>query len=78
MSQLFPKDPHKYYERFCSQWNYIKKYLIDSRYGGWYRYGIDTAPLVMNTSKADNWKCNYHTSRGLINCLKRLDGSAEY
>ncbi len=77
MSELFPNDPHNYYEHFCVQWNYIKKYLIDDTYHGWYRDGLDTAPWVRKSPKADIWKCNYHTSRGMINCLRRLEGAEE-
>jgi mannobiose 2-epimerase len=73
MSDLFPNDTNNYYEKFCFQWQYIKQYCLDPKYGGWFRDGTDTAPWVKNTSKADIWKCNYHTSRGLINCLKRLE-----
>jgi cellobiose epimerase len=73
MADLFPNDPMNYYEKFCSQWQYIKQYCLDPKYGGWYRDGIDTAPWVKNQSKADVWKCNYHTSRGLINIIRRLE-----
>lgn len=38
-SILFPNDEMNYYKRFCEQWNYIKTYLIDYEYGGWY-WGI--------------------------------------
>jgi cellobiose epimerase len=74
MSKLFPDDPHDYYNKFCIQWNYIKKYLIDQRYGGFYWDSIDTNPKSQNAPKGTIWKADYHTSRGLINCIRRLDG----
>ncbi len=74
MSQMFPHDKMDYYQKFCTQWNYINKYLIDPRYGGWYWGGIDGDPKVQYGPKATIWKCNYHTTRGLINCIERLEG----
>jgi len=72
MSELFPDDEINYFEKFLAQWDYIKKYLIDDKYGGWYWGGIDKEPDHKFTSKVSIWKCNYHTSRSLINCIRRL------
>ncbi len=72
MSDLFPEDPLQYYEKFCIQWNYCKKYLIDQEHKGWYVGGVDIVPEMKYSPKASIWKCNYHTSRGLINCITRL------
>jgi cellobiose epimerase len=71
MSELFP-DESQYYQKFCEQWNYCKKYLIDSEHGGWYWGGIDIVPNNKYSAKSTIWKCNYHTSRALINCINRL------
>ncbi len=72
MSQLFPNDELKYYEKFCKQWSYCKKYVIDQEHGGWYWGGIDIVPRNAFAPKGSIWKCNYHTSRALINCIYRL------
>ncbi len=72
MSQLFPQDKLKYYEKFRIQWNYIKTFLLDHKYGGWYWGGLDKEENHKYGPKSTIWKCNYHTSRSLINCLKRL------
>ncbi|MCX6168250.1 MAG: AGE family epimerase/isomerase [Ignavibacteriales bacterium] len=72
MSELFPNDPLNYFEKFCLQWDYIKKYLIDNEYGGWYWGGIDKVPDNKFYPKGTIWKGNYHTSRALINCINRL------
>ncbi len=72
MSQLFPNDEHRYYDKFCEQWNYCKKYLINPELGGWYWGGIDIVPGNVYAPMASIWKCNYHTSRGVINCINRL------
>ena len=72
MSDFFPKDEHRYYEKFCMQWEYCKKYVIDNEHGGWYWGGADIVPENRRSAKSSIWKCNYHTSRALINCITRL------
>jgi cellobiose epimerase len=62
----------KYYQKFCEQWNYIKTYLIDNEYGGWFWGGTDQLPANKYANKGSIWKVNYHTSRSLINCIKIL------
>jgi mannobiose 2-epimerase len=76
MSDLFPNDDHGYYERFCTQWKYCMTYLIDHERGGWYWAGTDMAPDNVHSVKGSIWKGNYHTSRGLINCIARLRRTA--
>lgn len=71
MSELFP-DESSYYKKFCEQWDYIKRYLIDNDNGGWYWGGIDQVPRNKFFPKGTIWKANYHTSRTLINCIRKL------
>jgi len=73
MSELFPNDEHHYYEKFCKQWNYCMNFLIDHEHGGWYWSGIDIEPDKKYSPKSSIWKCNYHTSRSLINCISKLE-----
>lgn len=72
MSELFPRDERDYFGKFCAQWEYCKKYLIDHENGGWFWGGVDIVPQNKLVPKVSIWKCNYHTSRGLINCINRL------
>ena len=72
MSDLFPRDERDYFGKFCLQWEYCKNYVIDHEHGGWYWGGIDIVPQNKYVPKVSIWKCNYHTSRGLINCMNRL------
>lgn len=72
MSELFPEESAHYYDKFCAQWDYCKKFVIDQVHGGWYWGGVDRAPEHTHTPKASIWKCNYHTSRALINCIRRI------
>jgi mannobiose 2-epimerase len=74
MSQLFPRDPMGYEKYFYDQWAYCEKYLVDHEFGGWYWGGIDIVPGNKFFPKSTIWKCNYHTSRALINCIVRLEG----
>ena len=76
MANLFPHES-KYYEGFCKQWEYIKKYLIDYEHGGWYFYGLDESPKAKHGAKATMWKANYHNSRALMNCIKMLRSEHE-
>lgn len=71
MSKIYP-DQKKYYQKFCEQWNYIKTYLIDQKFGGWYWGGIDQVPKNKFVNKGSIWKVNYHTTRSLFNCLKMI------
>lgn len=72
MSELFPNDPHNYKSLFTKEWEYINTYLIDHEHGDWYPGGIDKEPGEKLAMKAQIWKGNYHNSRSLMNCLKRL------
>ncbi|MBV5313417.1 MAG: AGE family epimerase/isomerase [Prolixibacteraceae bacterium] len=73
MAELFPDDPHNYKLLFTKEWEYIDKYLIDHEHGDWYPNGTDKEPGEKMAMKSQIWKGNYHTSRSLMNCLKRLN-----
>lgn len=77
MSTKYP-DQKEYYEKFCEQWNYIKNYLLDHTYGGWFWGGIDQVPENKFANKGSIWKVNYHTVRTSINCLKTLRNMNEF
>ena len=72
MSELFPDDPHQYKSLFLKEWEYINTYLIDHEHGDWFSGGTDKEQDAKLAMKAQIWKCNYHTSRSLMNCIKRL------
>ena len=72
MSALYPHDGMKYFERFVTQWDFCRRYLIDTLYGGWYWGGLDKAPGNLRGPKGTIWKADYHTSRAMINCIRRL------
>jgi len=72
MSDLFPDDTMAYYDKFCAQWQFCKSYVLDHERGGWYWGGLDKVPAHRTGPKGTIWKGNYHTSRTLINCIRRL------
>ncbi|MBC8006136.1 MAG: AGE family epimerase/isomerase, partial [Verrucomicrobia bacterium] len=72
MAELFPDDRHNYHSLFLKQWEYIQTYLIDHEHGDWYPNGIDKEPKEKLAMKSQIWKGNYHTSRSMMNCMKRL------
>ena len=68
-SRYFP-DEARYSEAATAMWNYIKKELIDPKYGGWYSLGIDENPEIKEKRKASPWKGAYHNGRALIRVLE--------
>ncbi len=73
MSDVYPDDPHEYFETFRKQWDYITMYLIDHEHGGWYDLGLDTSPDRRTARKSQIWKGNYHTVRSLSGAIDRLN-----
>jgi len=72
MEYIYPDDPMAYGERFMEMWNYINRYLIDHKYGGWYEGGLDKQPEFIHGPKAHVWKGNYHNGRALMNVIRNL------
>lgn len=73
MSDYFPNDTMKYYQKFKTLWNYVQTYLIDHEYGDWYAGGLDKEPGLRTALKGQIWKGTYHNFRALANCVERLD-----
>jgi mannobiose 2-epimerase len=70
-SRIFPNE-RKYQECFVRQWEYIKSSVIDAENGDWFEGGIDKEPHYRTGRKSHVWKCTYHTSRALMNCITML------
>ncbi len=64
-ANLYPEDSG-YQDTFQQLWQYVQQYVIDSKYGGWYSQGIDTAPAARYDLKGQQWKGNYHNGRTLM------------
>jgi mannobiose 2-epimerase len=50
----------------------VKTYIIDSNNGDWFEGGMDKEPHFKTGPKSRIWKCTYHTSRALMNCIDLL------
>jgi cellobiose epimerase len=72
MSDLHPRDPMRYGERFTTQWSYIQANLLDRERGGWYAGGLDMQPQMRHADKGHIWKATYHEARSYINVVRRL------
>lgn len=73
MSDYYPQDAQRYYEKFKMLWNYVKTYLIDHEYGDWYQGGLDKDAKQKTALKGHIWKATYHNLRGLMHCIHRLE-----
>ena len=74
MHTLHPDDPRDYFSLALRMWEYIDRYLIDKKYGGWYNQGLDITPESRSKRKSHAWKTSYHTSRGMVNGIRMLRG----
>jgi mannobiose 2-epimerase len=72
MARLYPADADPYLERFVRQREYIKKYLIDAKHGGWLCAGLDTNPEAAEQPKATCWKDASHETKALLDSLRML------
>ncbi len=70
----------RYLEAADKIWEFVKKYMIDQRYGEWYFRVDRNGKPYMQEEKAGAWKCPYHNVRmGLelmeqVNLLKSTPG----
>ncbi len=66
MHARYGKETAKYWEAFNRQWQWIQKYQIDKRYGGWYpTVKADGTPPPGHV-KSDQWTEAYHQGRALL------------
>jgi mannobiose 2-epimerase len=70
-ARLFPCEG-KYFKYFVRQWEYVKSNIIDAAGGDWFEGGLDKEPHFRMGPKSHMWKCTYHSSRALMNCLSLL------
>ncbi|MCL5021434.1 MAG: N-acylglucosamine 2-epimerase, partial [Bacteroidetes bacterium] len=52
--------------------DYVKNSLLDYDHGDWFEGGLDKEPHFKTGPKGHIWKCNYHTGRAMMNCIKML------
>ena len=73
MARLHASEAGNYGSRFVQLWQYIKKYIVDAKYGGWLAVGLDTNPAVLKAPKASRWKDCSHETEALLDCLPILE-----
>jgi mannobiose 2-epimerase len=64
-----------YAAHFVRLWRYVKKYVIDAKYGGWLAAGLDTNPDARRAPKATMWKDSSHEVEALLDCSLLLDSA---
>jgi mannose/cellobiose epimerase-like protein (N-acyl-D-glucosamine 2-epimerase family) len=76
MHQRYGKQTDIYFKAFQLQWDFIRKYQIDSEFHGVYQLvSADGKPT--STVKGNIWKAAYHDGRALLNVSERLNRLAE-
>jgi mannobiose 2-epimerase len=84
MHDKFGSNEINYYRYFIEQWNFIRDYIIDAEYGGWYAVTDSDGSHPQGLSKILNvqpeglekshlWKASYHEVRALLNVARRLE-----
>jgi mannobiose 2-epimerase len=61
----------KYLEKSQMVWQFIKKHLIDHKYGEWCG-AVDANHKVTSCDKVTFWKCPYHNGRACMEIWRRL------
>ncbi len=74
-SKIYPGSTYDGF--FMREWEYVQKYIIDWEKGDWFEGGLDKEPHFRTGPKSHIWKCTYHTTRGLTNCITMLGGGKE-
>jgi uncharacterized protein (TIGR03067 family) len=74
MHRKYADQTDRYWNAFLKQWDVIEKHLIDPIHGGWYAEISGEGNVKGGGGKANQWKANYHTSRGLMNGATVLGG----
>jgi mannobiose 2-epimerase len=78
MAMLYPDDETDYLHRFEELWAYIKKYVIDSRRGGWISIGRDCAGFS-KLPRGELWKDLSHEVDSLLYCMQSVkSGSPDF
>jgi mannobiose 2-epimerase len=72
----FPDDERDYFARFRELWSYVQRHVVDARYGGWYREGMDSDPEAGTRPKASEWRDASHEVSSLLECIETLRSGA--
>lgn len=67
----------RYGRAFLKQWEFIEKFQIDHKHGGWITQVSEEGVAKPGQSKSDQWKEPYHQGRALLNVIERLERMAK-
>jgi mannobiose 2-epimerase len=71
MHELFGAENQQYWAAFCKQWEFIKKYQINTKAGEWYdTVSPEGQPVLKDLGHI--WKATYHNGRALMESVSRL------
>lgn len=71
MHELFGAENQQYWAAFCKQWEFIKKYQINTKAGEWYdTVSPEGQPVLKDLGHI--WKAAYHNGRALMESVSRL------
>ena len=76
MALRYPNDRMAYAEQFRKLWEYVKRYMIDSKHKGWFWVGVDANRRVAKKPKATMWKDPSHEAGALMDCIRMFGGGA--
>ncbi|MFV8375709.1 AGE family epimerase/isomerase [Flavobacterium sp. LB1P71] len=60
-----------YLDVVLKNWEFIKKYLLDTENGEWH-WGVNADYSLIQKDKAGFWKCPYHNGRACIEVINRI------
>lgn len=72
MHERFGSQTPRYFAAFQKQWDFITKYQVDHRHGGWYETVSAEGHAAPGQSKGTVWKAAYHDGRALMNVAEGL------
>jgi mannobiose 2-epimerase len=71
LHERFGADDLRYWSAFTQTWQFICRFQVDSRHGGWHEtIWADNRPIL--APKGHNWKDPYHSGRALMNASRVL------
>ena len=66
----------KYLDRSIKCWDYIKKYFVDYKNGGWYS-NVSESGTPGQGDKGGFWICPYHNGRMCMEVIERVSGDGK-
>lgn len=77
IQEKYQKANLEYWRLFLKEWEFIKKYQVDAKHGGWISYLEADGTPKPGQMKSDQWKDPYHQGRAMINVIERLKKMAK-